>query len=178
MQSVAGVGRRLLGAIAAAALAACSYDWSIPQEASGSDAATDGSTRPDGAGTDASQDGAADVVTPGSDSGGMGPMDTGTSMVDAPPSCATLTQQLLQARAAAISCNEMGSMPCATTVTDECGCQVAVGGAGANTTSFENAVAAFEAAGCSTGGLCPGTCSTPTHVCLAVDGGASYACYQ
>lgn len=179
MRARASVDRPLLCALAAAAsLAGCSYDWAVAQDASAPDAASDVSTRPDVEAVDGSDAGTADVVVPGADSGGTGPTDTGTSTSDAPPSCAALTQQLLQARAAAITCDEMGSMPCASTVTDECGCQVAVGGVGVNTTSFENAVAAFEAAGCSAAGLCPGTCSTPEHVCLAVDGGASYACYQ
>jgi hypothetical protein len=171
---MASVDRPLLLTLAAAAsLAGCSYDWTV---ASNGGAPSDASMRADVEVTDGGDAGAADGAMSGVDSGGMSSEDTGTSTSDAPPSCATLTQDLMQARTAAITCNALANMPCASSVVDECGCQVAVGGAPASTTSFQNAIAAFESATCSTAGLCT-TCSTPDHLCLAVDGGASYHCF-
>jgi hypothetical protein len=179
MRGKASVDRPLLLAVAIAfSLAACSYDWSVAQTPD-SGMASDSATRPDVEVGDASEASTADVAMSG-DSGGMGPEDTGTSSSDAPPSCATLTQELQQARAAAITCDALANMPCMNSVVDECGCHVAVGGTPTNQTNFQNAVAAFEAAHCSVTtptNLCPGSCPTPSHVCLAVEGGASYACF-
>jgi hypothetical protein len=175
MRAMASVDRPLLVALAAV-LVGCSYDWSISQAAP--DAGSDVSTRPDAEVGDASEAGTTDATSSGSDSGGMGSEDTGTSTVDSPPSCTTLTQDLRQAREVAITCQPLANMPCTSTVTDECGCQLVVGGDPMNTTSFENTLAAFTAASCSTAGLCPGTCPMVFHECLAVDGGASYQCFQ
>jgi hypothetical protein len=171
MRAMASVDRPLLRALAAAAsLAGCSYDWTVAHDGgTGSDA----SMRADVEVTDGG-DASTDGATSGVDSGG--PVDTGTSTSDAPPSCATLTQNLLQARTAAITCNPLANMPCASSVLDECGCQVVVGGAPASTTDFQNAIAAFNSASCSTAALCT-TCSMLDHVCLAIDGGASYHCF-
>lgn len=173
MRAMARVDWPLLLALAvAASLAGCSYDWTVATDGG---VASDASMRADVAVTDGGDAGAADGAMSGVDSGGS-PEDTGTSTSDAPPSCATLTQDLTQASTAAITCNVLANMPCASSVVDECGCQVAVGGAPASVTDFQNAIAAFESASCSTAGLCT-TCSTPDHLCLAVDGGASYHCF-
>ncbi len=173
MRAMASVDRPLLLALATA-LAGCSYDWTVASDAG---AASDASMRADVQVTDGGDASTADGAMSGVDSGGTSPEDTGTATSDAPPSCATLTQDLMQAREAAITCNPLANMPCASSVApDECGCQVAVGGAPATTTDFQNAIAAFESAMCSTAGLCT-TCSTPDHLCLAVDGGASYHCF-
>ena len=173
MRAMASVDRPLLLALAvAASMAGCSYDWTVAPD---SGAASDASMRADVGVTDGG-DAGADSAMSSVDSGGMSPDDTGTSTSDAPPSCATLTQDLVQARAAAITCNALANMPCASSVMDECGCQLAVGGAPASVTDFQNAIAAFESASCSTASLCT-TCSTPDHLCLAVDGGASYHCF-
>ncbi len=171
MRAMASVDRPLLLALAAA-LAGCSYDWTLAHDGG---AASDASMRADVEVTDGGDASTADGAVSGLDSG-MSPVDSGTSSSDAPPSCATLTQDLMQARTAAITCNALANMPCASSVLDECGCQVAVGGAPASTTDFQNAIAAFQSASCSTAGLCT-TCSTPDHLCLAVDGGASYHCF-
>ncbi len=174
MRAMASVDRPLLLALAAAAsLAACSYDWTV---ASDGGAASDASMRADVGVRDGGDASAADGAMSGVDTGGTSPEDTGTSTSDAPPSCATLTQDLMQAGVAAITCNPLANMPCASSVLDECSCHVAVGGAPADITSFQNAIAAFESASCSTAGLCK-TCSTLDHLCIAVDGGASYRCF-
>ncbi len=169
--SVAGV---------AASIAGCSYDWSVDRTGPVDAGGMDSDLRPDVEVIEAGQDGAQDTSTPVVDSGPMGTHDTGAPPKDAGPSCAELTQTLLAAHGQAIACDAMSLMACMNTVQDECGCQVPVGGDPTNTTAFENAVAAFEHAGCSTTSpvaLCPGTCPTVTHVCLAVDAGTSYACY-
>ena len=168
-------------ACVAASIAGCSYDWSVDRTGPVDAGGLDSNLHPDvevidDAGRDAGEDAPVAVV----DSGGTGTNDTGAPPKDAGPSCAELTQALMAARGQAIACDAMSLMACMNTVKDECGCQVPVGGDPTNMTAFESAVAAFEHAGCSTSSpvaLCPGTCPTVAHVCLAVDAGTSYACY-
>jgi hypothetical protein len=180
---MAGVVRWRLGTLAAAALmAGCSDDWSLYEDAAGIDAGTDVAMRPDVGIADVSEASTADVTMTGGDSGGMGPQDTGVAMPEA-SNCAVLTMDLQQARAAAVACTVGGSGVCMTTVTDECGCQVAVGGDATTENDFKGAIAAFEAAGCSVTTpttLCPGTCPSIMHMCLfgAVDGSAVSTCVQ
>jgi len=177
MAAKAGIRPLLCFLGAAAALSACSYDWTVVDAGAAVDAATDVMTQPDVEVLDASDAGGHDASTVDSTTP---PEDTGAPPSDGGPDCAALTQQLLTARNQAIQCTETASA-CMTTVKDECGCQVAVGGSGTNEASFENAVNAFTHAGCSTTSpvmLCPGTCPTGTALCLAMEGGAFYSCYQ
>jgi hypothetical protein len=179
---MAGIGPLLCVVAAVAPLAACSYDWNVERTAPGADAEADVMTQPDVGGPDASESGGPD--SSGVDSG-TAPQDTGGPPAsDGAPSCAQLTQQLLQARAADMACTETVSA-CMTTVKDECGCDVVVGGDPGNEAAFASALAAFKQASCSVTSptmLCPGTCPTigTTHPCLAQaqDGGTVYSCYQ
>jgi hypothetical protein len=168
----------VVGAGTVAPLAACSYDWAVDQGAPGVDAATDVMTQPDVAAVDASEAGGHDATVI-VDSGAP-PKDTGAPPSEAGPDCPALTQQLLAARNQAIQCTETASA-CMTTLPDECGCQVVVGGDPSAESAFTTAVNAFTHPGCSTTTpvmLCPGTCPTVGHVCLAMEGGAFYTCYQ
>jgi hypothetical protein len=178
---MAGVDRPLLCAVvAAASLAGCSYDWTVDRAAAEADAGADVGARADVDVIDAGEAGGHDSSVSDVDSG-AGPRDTGAPPTDGPPSCAQLTQELLLARGQAIGCDGMNVMACKTTVLDECGCDVVVGGDPTYEANFASAVMAFKNAHCSVSvpvALCPATCPTVTHVCLAVDGGASYACYQ
>jgi hypothetical protein len=182
---MAGVDWRLFGVATAAVatpLVACSYDWTVAPDAGTSDSGTDVSIRPEVDVVDASDASVADVATSGGDSSEMGTKDTGASIPEA-SSCAALTTDLQAARAAAIACTVGGSTACMTTVKDECGCEVAVGGDTTTENDFTAAVAAFEAADCSVTtptALCPGTCPSVVHMCLfgAVDGSAVSTCVQ
>jgi len=175
---MAGIRPLLCVAVEVVALAACSYDWTVDRAASGEDAGSDVMTQPDVGLPEAGEAGGHDASVVDS---GKAPKDSGAPPSDGGPDCAVLTQQLLAARDNAIRCDEMGIMPCMTTVPDECGCQVAVGGLSNYESAFTNAVKAFDNAGCSTTSpvmLCPGTCPTVEHLCLAAEGGAIFACYQ
>ncbi len=171
-------GIRLLLCVASAftTLAACSYDWSVEPADAGVDAASDVMTQPDVVLPEAGEAGGHDASAVDS---GKAPKDSGAPPSDGGLNCAALTQQLLAARDNAIKCNEMGVMPCVTTVPDECGCEVAVGGTPNTDSAFTSAVMAFTKAMCSTSSpemLCPPTCPTVSHLCLAMEAGASYTC--
>jgi hypothetical protein len=169
---MAGIRPLLCVVLAVTTVAACSYDWTVDHAASAVDA--DVMTQPDVEVPEAGEAGGHDASVVDS---GMAPKDTGAPHSDGAPDCAALTQQLLAARNQAIQCVETASA-CMTTVTDECGCEVAVGGNAGAESGFTSAVMAFKEAGCSTTSLCPGTCTIPMHVCLAMEGGAIYTCYQ
>ncbi len=185
MGAMAGIRPLLCLALAFAfalevtALAACSYDWAVDHTDSGVDAETDAMTQPDVVVAEAGEAGGHDASMADS---GAPPEDTGAPPSEAGPDCAALTQQLQTARDQAIQCTETVSA-CMTTVLDECGCDVVVGGDPQTDSAFSSAVAAFTNAHCSVTMptmLCPGTCPTAggAHVCLAMEGGAIFTCYQ
>lgn len=167
-----------VSALACAAAAGCSYDWSVGRAAAASDAGSDAMTQPDADASKAATDADASAWD-------VGVTDTGPSDSSSPPadgaSCVPRAQSLQQAEGPAIACVLGSATACKTSVHDACGCAVWVGDDTRAVTTFTGAVQSFEDAGCSAAafGLCPTACPTSaSSVCLAAEGGASYACYQ
>lgn len=164
------MGRSLLPLLGFTLLAGCSYDWTVQSARGGVDG------------------GAEAEAGPGLDSGSMdapladtGPdasiMDSTAVEAEAGPDCATLTAQLQAAKQAALACTST-VMACMFTVTDECGCHVAVGTQNSTAANaFGTAVASFDSAHCDKTSLCQGSCTPPPQICL-LDGGTTGGCVQ
>jgi hypothetical protein len=168
----------LLALLCVPALAACSYDWAVP-----ADASTEGGFL-DASGSDAAKDADAGITDapPSADAGAMD-----VSVTDAPdvveaaplPECTSSQEMTVQQdRAAALDCTGVTPMPCETTVTDECGCPVVVATTNTAEATYLAAIKSLQAT-CIP--LCPSGCGTAPQkgVCIVGDaGGGSLACYQ
>lgn len=165
--------RRGLLLTAVLPVAACSYDWAVAKGGPGADAGADVSVGVDAApGTDAPSDMGVDAAPPNE---AAPPADAPSEVAS---DCASLEAQLTASRALAIQCVPTSTSACSTTITDECGCPVVVGdGQSTKAMQYAALAAAYVQQSCPRPSWC-GTCMTPNlHLCIAVDGGASYACY-
>ena len=162
----------LFFAIAALAVAACAYDWTVG-------AAPDDA----GAGTDAAFDAGVDARSIEDASLADGSIvDAGAgadarSLVDAPSQCAALGATLASTRASAQLCQL--ATDCTVKITyDECTCETWLSTSAPTPSSdYTSALAAFEDAGCPRPTNCPVECLNPAGAACAPSEGGVTRCY-